>query len=48
MFRMISPTFLKKGDKIGIVAPARKITEKELEASFEIIRAVGFEIVYSD
>lgn len=45
---MISPAFLKKGDKIGIVAPARKITEKELEASFEIIRSRGFEIVYSD
>ena len=45
---MISPPFLKKGDKIGIVAPARKIRKKELEPSFEIINRYGFDVVYSD
>lgn len=45
---MISPPFLKKGDKIGIVAPARKIGKVELQPSFEIIRSYGFEVVYSN
>ena len=45
---MISPPFLNIGDKIGIVAPARKIDKKELEPSFEIIRNYGFDVVYSD
>jgi len=45
---MVSPPFLKIGDKIGIVAPARKIAKNELEPSLEIIRSNGFEVVYSD
>jgi len=45
---MISPPFLNIGDKVGIVAPARKIGKKELEPSFEIIRSYGFDVVYSD
>ncbi len=45
---MIYPPFLKKGDKIGIVAPARKITKDELMESFEIITNNGFEVVYTD
>ncbi|HJN05099.1 MAG TPA: LD-carboxypeptidase [Bacteroidales bacterium] len=44
---MISPPFLKKGDKIGIVASARKIGKAELEPSLEIIRSNGFDVVYS-
>lgn len=48
MFKMVSPPFLKKGDKVGIVAPARKIGKKELEPSFEIIRSYGFDVVYTD
>ena len=48
MFKMISPSFLKKGDKIGIVAPARKISKIELESSFEIIRNYGLDIVYTE
>ncbi|NQU32660.1 MAG: LD-carboxypeptidase [Bacteroidetes bacterium] len=44
---MICPPFLKKGDKIGIVAPARKISNDELIASFEIIRNYGYEPVYT-
>jgi len=45
---MISPPFLKKGDKIGIVAPARKIEKKELTSSIEIVNHHGFDVVYSD
>lgn len=44
---MISPPFLKKGDKIGIVASARKIGRAEFEPSLEIIRSNGFDVVYS-
>ena len=45
---MISPPNLKKGDKIGIVAPARKIAERDLLASFDIIRHHGYEVVFND
>ncbi|MBC8321268.1 MAG: LD-carboxypeptidase [Bacteroidetes bacterium] len=45
---MICPPFLKKGDTVGIVAPAGKIGKEELEPSFEIIRNYGFDVVYSD
>ncbi len=45
---MISPPFLKKGDKVGIVAPARKIGQEELAPSLEIIRSNGLDVVYSN
>ena len=48
MFKMICPPFLKKGDKIAIVASARKISKAELDPSFKIIKSYGFEILYSD
>jgi len=48
MFKMISPASLKKGDKVAIVASARKISKVELETSFKIIRSYGLDIVYSD
>lgn len=48
MFKMISPPFLKKGDKIGIVAPARKISRQELAKPIEIIEDNGYEVVCSD
>jgi muramoyltetrapeptide carboxypeptidase len=38
---MIIPTYLKKGDKIGIVATARKISEAELEPALKIIEENG-------
>ena len=38
------PAFLKQGDKIGIMAPARKISTKELEAAIKIIKSRGFEV----
>jgi len=41
---MITPTYLKKGDKIGIVAPARKIYKNEIEASLTIFERWGLEV----
>ncbi|MFN4233747.1 MAG: LD-carboxypeptidase [Bacteroidia bacterium] len=38
---MIIPTYLKKGDKIGIVATARKISEAELAPAIKIIEEKG-------
>lgn len=38
---MIIPTYLKKGDKIGIVATARKISEEELAPALRIIEDKG-------
>lgn len=39
---MISPPSLIEGDKIGIVAPARKISREEIEPSLKIIKDYGF------
>jgi len=40
---MIIPPYLKKGDKIAIIAPARKISSQELSPALEQIRNHGFE-----
>lgn len=42
---MISPPDLKKGDKIGIVAPARKISREELDFSIKIFKSWGLEVI---
>ncbi|MBI9054657.1 MAG: LD-carboxypeptidase [Bacteroidales bacterium] len=42
---MITPAFLKKGDKIGIVAPARKIYMEEIEASIKVFERWGLEVI---
>jgi muramoyltetrapeptide carboxypeptidase len=41
---MITPAILKKGDKIGIVAPARKIQMSEIEASIKVFERWGLEV----
>ncbi|MCF6359041.1 MAG: LD-carboxypeptidase, partial [Draconibacterium sp.] len=38
------PASLKQEDKIGIMAPARKISTNELEAAIKIIESRGFEV----
>jgi len=48
LFKMKCPEFLKKGDKIGIVAPARKISLDELKYSIEIIERYGLNITFTD
>ena len=42
---MIIPPYLKKGDSIGIMAPARKITSEELLLAVQIIRNNGYNVV---
>lgn len=44
---MITPPYLKKGDKIGIVASARKVSAEELEPALNIFKAWGLEIALS-
>ena len=42
---MIIPEKLNPGDKIGVVAPARKILMEELKPSIEILESWGMEVV---
>lgn len=42
---MIIPPFLKSGNKIGIVAPARQIQREELERSIQVFSSWGLEVV---
>ena len=44
---MIQPKFLKPGDNIGIVAPARKISIKELTDGIKIFEGWGFNVKLS-
>ena len=43
---MIIPPYLKEGDKIAIVATARKISKDDVDAAGEILRRLNFEVVY--
>ena len=45
---MITPAFLKKGSKIAIVAPARKISREEIAFAVKWIEEKGFVPVYND
>lgn len=40
------PAFLKEGDQIAIIAPARKISSEELAPFIELAKDSGFEIIY--
>ncbi len=42
---MITPNKLEKGDKIGIVAPARKISMDEIAASIKVFEGWGLEVI---
>lgn len=42
---MITPPYLKKGDKVGVVAPARWVKAEEIEEALKIIESWGLEIV---
>lgn len=42
---MIKPPYLKKGDKIAIVAPARWIEQEKYESVISIIESNGYEVV---
>jgi muramoyltetrapeptide carboxypeptidase len=42
---MITPPYLKKGDKIGIVASARKVSRDELEPAISAFKNWGLEVI---
>lgn len=42
---MTRPPYLKKGDRIGIVACARKISKEELQAAVDMLSSWGLEVV---
>lgn len=42
---MIQPSYLKQGDKIAIVAPAKRMLEGELSEAIQLIKDWGFEAV---
>ena len=44
---MTTPPFLKKGDKIGIVASARKISPEEIQPAIDIFKNWRLEVVLS-
>lgn len=43
---MHTPRYLKKGDKVMIVAPARKITQEEIEPARKIFESWGLKVEY--
>ena len=45
---MKTPEYLKKGSKIALVAPARKISREEIAAAVKWIEEKGFKAVYDD
>ncbi|MCX7986542.1 MAG: LD-carboxypeptidase [Bacteroidales bacterium] len=42
---MITPEFLKPGDRVGIVSPARYVTEADIEDAISLIRSHGYDVV---
>lgn len=42
---MTTPPYLKKGHKIGIVAPARKISKEEIQSAIDTFEKWGLEVV---
>lgn len=42
---MITPPYLKHGDTIGIIAPARKISPTEIENSVNVFKSWGLKVV---
>jgi len=45
---MITPPYLKPGDKIGIVSPARKIPREEVSTAIKMFNEWGLEVVEGD
>jgi muramoyltetrapeptide carboxypeptidase len=44
MGSIISPPLLKKGDTIGIFAPARKVTEEEMKPFISLVQEAGYRV----
>ena len=45
---MNCPPFLQKGDKVALVAPARKVSREELNFALDFIHEQGWEAVFDD
>ena len=45
---MITPVYLKKGDKIAIIATARKVTEEEIRPAIRKLEYWGLEVVLGE
>jgi len=45
---MTTPSYLKKGDRIALVSPARKISPAEVKTSINIFKSWGLEVVLGD
>ena len=45
---MTTPPYLRKGDRIALVSPARKISPAEVETAISIFKAWGLEVVPGD
>lgn len=43
----VAPAYLKKGDKIGVLACARKISPAEIQPAIDILNSWGLEVVLS-
>ncbi|MFN6943367.1 MAG: LD-carboxypeptidase [Cytophagaceae bacterium] len=41
----IAPPFLKKGDKVAVVAPAKKIVREEILPGLEILKSWGLQVI---
>lgn len=41
---MIQPDFLKQSDKIGLIAPSRKVTKEDLNDAINLLQQEGFEV----
>jgi muramoyltetrapeptide carboxypeptidase len=45
---MITPLPLKQGDKIGLIAPSRKVTHDDLKRSVTLIEQWGYKVVFGE
>jgi len=45
--RMVTPDFLKAGDKIGIVSPAKKVSLLDIEPSLKVFERWGLDVILS-
>jgi muramoyltetrapeptide carboxypeptidase len=45
---MIIPPYLKPGDTVGIIAPARRMEEQDLFPAFQLLRDEGFNVFYDE
>lgn len=43
---MIIPPYLKPGDKVGVVAPAKKVDRKKTLAGIQILESWGLEVIF--